>query len=101
MFSLPLSFSEEIPTPENKTMGCGFIPPNILVELLGYGSLDYGKNAFDCMAVQIRIVSPFLGIFKGIIIKKEGISKIQLPSSMKKVGLSEKQQKNKDSHKKN
>ena len=39
MFSLPLSFFEEISTPENKTMGCGFIPPNMLVKLLGYGSL--------------------------------------------------------------
>ena len=53
------------------------------------------------MAVQIRIISPFLGTCKGMLIKKGGISKIQLPSSMKKVGPSEKQQKNKDSHKKN
>ena len=91
MFSLPLSFFEEISTPENKTMGCGFIPPNMLVELLAYGSLGSGKNVLDCMAVQIRIISPFLGTFKGMLIKKEGISKIQLPSSMKKVGPSEKQ----------
>ena len=52
------------------------------------------------MAVQTRIISPFLGIFKGMLIKKEGISKIQLPSSMKKVGPSERQQKKKDSQKK-
>lgn len=36
-FLLPTSLVEEIDLPDNATMGCGFISPNILSELLGGG----------------------------------------------------------------
>ena len=81
VFELPLKHFEELDTPENKTMGCGFIPSNMLEELLGGGA-----RAKDCVAVQVRIVSSDLGIFKGMLVRKRGITKILLPSSMKKVG---------------
>ena len=65
--------------------GCGFICENLLKELLG-GRID-GHRA---IAVQVRIVAPKIGIFKGVLGKKRITSgaPIQLPSSMKKVGPS-------------
>ena len=38
--------------------------------------------------IQVRVVSPALGVFKGVLSKKQGISKIQLTPSMRKVGPS-------------
>ena len=77
--------------PENKTMGCGFIPKDMLVTLLGGG-----KKAENAVAVQARIVSPALGIFKGMLVTKPGIDKIQLPLSLKKVGRAQKRNKKRD-----
>lgn len=64
---------EEIPEDGNE--GCGFFP-------VGY----FGVGIF---AVQVRIVASRLGIFKGMLCEKPGISSMQLPPSMKKVGPSE------------
>ena len=36
-------------------------------------------------ALQVRIFSPALGWFKGVLMKKLSIKKVQLPSSMRKV----------------
>jgi len=77
-FELPLTEFEEVDTPENMTMGCGFIPTRLLQKLLGNAVLDV-------FAIQVRIISPHLGIFKGMLVAKQGISQIQLPQSMKKV----------------
>ena len=40
------------------------------------------------VSIPVRIVSPRIGIFKGLLAAKHGIDKIQLPGSMKKVGKS-------------
>ena len=71
--------------PETCNEGCGFIPRHYIQRLLGTGSDT--KRIF---ALQVRIFAPKLGIFKGVLFEKPGISKIQLPSSMRKVGPSEK-----------
>ena len=70
---------------DNGHEGCGFIDEDFLKELLGGGKL--GENT---ICIQIRIFAPELGIFKGMLMKKRGITqgKIQLPQSMKKVGAS-------------
>jgi hypothetical protein len=90
MFKRPLEDFEVVNLPENSTMGCGFIPPKLLKELLGYGSK--GENA---VAVQVRVLSPHLGLFKGMLVAKPGIEKIQLNKSMQKVGPSVSPKKNK------
>jgi ribosomal protein L24 len=64
--------------------GCGFMPVGFAARLLGKGAI--GKRTF---ALQVRIVSSKHGIFKGMLVEKPGISKIQLPESMRKVGPSE------------
>jgi len=78
-FHLELPSFEEIP--ERHNVGCGFIPPKMLEYMLG------GLTGVD--VVQVRIVGASLGIFKGVLVKKPGIDKIQLPSSMKKVNKSQ------------
>lgn len=77
-FLLGVSDFEEIP--ENHHVGCGFIPPQMLKYLLG------GITEID--VVQVRIVGESVGIFKGLLVKKNNIDRIQLPSSMKKVNKS-------------
>lgn len=70
--------------PENGHMGCGFICPELLLELLG-------TSAESCrvLAIQVRIVSPSkVGIAKGVLVAKEGIEGIEVPQSMVKVGPS-------------
>jgi len=74
MFVLPETCFEEMNVPENKSMGCGFIPESLLEELLGGGT-----TAKKAAAVQMRAIIPNIGIFKGMLVKKCGISKIQLP----------------------
>lgn len=64
--------------PEDSNIGCGFFPEALLEQLLGKG-ID---------AAQIRVISPALGVFKGMMMRKTGITKIQLPGSMQKVGAS-------------
>jgi ribosomal protein L24 len=64
--------------------GCGFVPYSFMQRFLGNG-ID-AKRTF---AIQVRIVCPKLGIYKGMLVVKNDISRIQLPSSMKKVGPSE------------
>ena len=81
MWELPKQFFETIDICENATMGCGFIPCNLLERLIGHN--NEAKNA---VAVQVRVISPDFGIFKGMLVRTNGIKKIQLPCSMKKVG---------------
>jgi hypothetical protein len=52
--------------------GCGFFPD-------GYFDGKVGGK-FD--SVQVRILGPTLGMAKGMLLRKPGISRIQLPSSM-------------------
>ena len=59
--------------------GCGFISDAMLTQLLG------GSNPDKQIAVQVRIFSPKLGVFKGMLMRKRGIDKILLPISMRKV----------------
>eukprot|EP00854_Cymbomonas_tetramitiformis_P021506 gene21506-25865_t len=71
------------PQPSEESGGCGFIPEDLLIELLG------GRApAKRATTVQVRIVAPHLGVYKGILCRKRGIEKIQLPPSMHKVGPS-------------
>mmetsp|Transcript_85388 Transcript_85388/g.150959 ORF Transcript_85388/g.150959 Transcript_85388/m.150959 type:complete len:641 (+) Transcript_85388:52-1974(+) len=72
------------PQPSGESGGCGFIGESIFTELFGPG-----VKARRMTSIQVRIVSPALGIFKGVLTKKQGISKIQLPPSMRKVGPSD------------
>jgi hypothetical protein len=50
--------------------GCGFFPDGYFDEIGGFDSL------------QVRILGPKLGLAKGMLLKKQGISRIQLPKSM-------------------
>lgn len=63
--------------------GCGFIPREYIERFLG--SHAVGKRT---MALQVRMVAPRIGIAKGMLVEKTGITKIQLPQSMLKVGPS-------------
>jgi hypothetical protein len=69
--------------PELANEGCGFISRSYIERFLG--SHAVGKRTF---ALQVRIFAPQLGIFKGVLMEKPGITKIQLPESMQKVGPS-------------
>ncbi len=44
---------------------------------------------YKCDSIQVRIIGPTIGFAKGMLLKKRGISCIQLPSSMIKVPPSE------------
>ena len=68
---------------ENPHVGCGFIPKWKLKELFGSSPVT---------AVQVRIFAPKLEIFKGMLMKKNGIDKIQLSTSTRKVQKSSKQE---------
>lgn len=61
---------------------CGFIPCELLAELLG-------GNVNRLLAIQVRIFGPKLGVWKGMLCRKPGITNIQLPRSMCKVEKSE------------
>jgi len=64
--------------------GCGFVPRGYIEKLLG--NREVGKRTFG---LQVRIFVPTLGIFKGMLMEKDGISEIQLPTStMQKVDRS-------------
>lgn len=71
------------PQPTSDSGGCGFISEGMLAKFFGKGIKGRRMTG-----IQVRVVSPALGIFKGMLCKKQGISKIQLPPSMRKVGPS-------------
>ena len=48
--------------------GCGFYPEDLL-------------NA-NCDSLQVRIIAPTIGFAKGMLLKKQGITHIQIPRSM-------------------
>jgi len=60
--------------------GCGYFPDSFF-DGWGLGT--------HCDSVQVRIVAPRLGLIKGMLCKKGGIAKIQIPDSMIKVPPSE------------
>jgi len=55
--------------------GCGFYPE-------GFFDDAGGRKNYDAM--QVRIIGPQVGLAKGMLLKKRGITCIQLPSSMMK-----------------
>jgi len=59
--------------------GCGFFPEDFF---------DVGTIKKNCDAIQVRIIGPSIGLAKGMLLKKRGISCIQLPSSMIKAPAS-------------
>ncbi|KAL7550661.1 hypothetical protein ACHAWF_013880 [Thalassiosira exigua] len=67
------------------TVGCGFISEEYLEHLLGNNA-----DARRSMAIQIRIFVPTLGVFKGMLVRKPGLTGhiIQLNESLRKVGPS-------------
>jgi hypothetical protein len=65
--------------PERFNVGCGFIPEEIIDALSPRSRL---------VAIQIIVISPRFGLFKGVFVRKYGITKMQVPSSMRKVGPS-------------
>eukprot|EP00934_Nitzschia_sp_Nitz4_P008830 Nitzschia sp. Nitz4//scaffold63_size106090//64408//66450//NITZ4_004396-RA/size106090-processed-gene-0.146-mRNA-1//-1//CDS//3329555993//8820//frame0 len=69
--------------PEDSHIGCGFIPEEFLYSLFPNA---HTAQAIDSM--QVRIFAPKIGIAKGMLVKKRGITRIQLPPSMIKVGAS-------------
>lgn len=66
--------------------GCGFIGDEMLTKCLG--RRDVANLPPSIAAIQVRVVAPQLGVFKGVLCRKPGIDKIQLPDSMRKVGPS-------------
>jgi hypothetical protein len=73
---------------ENGNVGCGFIASHLLEKICKRGGV---KHAELITAIQVRLFIPSLGIFKGMLQKKDipsGDPGIQLPPSMKKVPAS-------------
>jgi len=63
------------------TVGCGFISEQYLEALLGNNT-----EARRTLGIQVRIFIPTKGVFKGMLMRKQGInSKIQLNESLRKV----------------
>lgn len=54
----------------------------------GSGRASAAAEILQLVAVQIRAIGPGLGVAKGVLMRKPGISKIQIPPSMIKVGRS-------------
>jgi hypothetical protein len=73
---------------EHFNEGSGFCSPQWLKTILGDRAEGCGLTSVGVAVVQIRIECPNLGIFKGLLMIKLGISKVQLPTSMRKVGPS-------------
>ena len=69
-------------TNESMGDGCGFISDDLIQELLG--NRDNRNN----LAIQVRVFGPRLGVYKGMLCRKPGISGVQLTASMRKVGPS-------------
>jgi len=49
-------------------------------------SVSCAAEILQVMAIQVRVIGPGLGIAKGMLMRKQGITKIQLPPSMLKKG---------------
>ena len=62
----------DAPQPSLASGGCGFLPEELLTDMLGIG--NHSKSA---SVIRVRIVSPTLGIFKGVFCRKRGISRRQ------------------------
>jgi hypothetical protein len=62
---------------------CGYVPEGTITNFLGTHAI--GKRTD---ALQVRLLAPKLGVFKGMLVEKPGIHKIQLPSGTRKVGPS-------------
>jgi hypothetical protein len=73
----------EVLEEEDSHMGCGFIPESFVQALY-----HKKKDISQMDAFQVRIFAPKIGIAKGMLTRKLGINKIQLPPSMVKVGPS-------------
>ena len=73
---------------ESGNVGCGFIASHLLAKICDRGGL---KHTELISAIQVRLFIPSMGIFKGMLQKKDiphGAPGIQLPPSMKKVPAS-------------
>ena len=83
IFFLEASSFCELPGPGID--GCGFISETFLRDLL-----DNNKTAHRIVAIQVRILIPSMGLYKGVLNRKRIVSgpPIQLVSSMRKVGPS-------------
>jgi hypothetical protein len=68
---------------EDSQQGCGFIPEGFFHDLFRNKVASTRADS-----LQVRIFGPSIGVSKGMLMKKSGISKIQLPPSMIKVGPS-------------
>ena len=62
---------------EEAHVGCGFVPEAMLAHILGDKS--------DGKCIHVRVVSPQLGIFKGVLCPKRNVDQVELPTSMQKV----------------
>ncbi|XRB01586.1 RNA-dependent RNA polymerase [Pycnococcus provasolii] len=58
--------------------GCGFIGDEVLTKL-------YGDAARVIVSLQVRVIAPRLGLFKGVLMRSPFTDKIQLTPSMRKV----------------
>ncbi len=76
---MDINYSDIEIIPERGHEGCGFMPPNFF---LGIKNCTFKKSD----ALQVRIISPKLGLIKGMLLVKSGIERIQIPESMIKVG---------------
>lgn len=64
--------------------GCGFIPRRMLQQILS--SVKAEKSVVEQpLAIQVRVFAPRLGIFKGVLVAKRKIKRVQLAPSMRKV----------------
>ncbi|KAA8495919.1 hypothetical protein FVE85_2074 [Porphyridium purpureum] len=64
--------------------GCGTISDAFLEERLGMSA----HAAARLVCIQVRVVAPRLGVFKGVLMRRPGSGKILLSPSMRKVGPS-------------
>lgn len=62
--------------------GCGFAPDWMVDRMASIA----GLQPADVCALQIRVYSPALGIFKGMLLRRPDICRVQLRPSMRKVG---------------
>jgi hypothetical protein len=69
--------------------GCGFIPYSILAKLLHSTKASKRGPEPTVLAVQVRVLAPSLGFFKGVLMVKRGIQRVQLTPSMVKVPASQ------------
>ncbi len=83
IFTKPSSICGEIP--ERGNDGCGFFSKKLISELFDNEQMRTKFN--KAVALQIRMVCPKFGIFKGMLMLKGSPSDylVELPSSMKKV----------------